>query len=49
MAGGLVLGTMLFGDSKIALRRIRGTYDYYLQGAVEDPMANAVNYHVKFK
>ena len=48
IGGGLVLGTFLFGDVKLSIRRIWGSYDYYLAGSVEDPKANYLNWHVKF-
>ena len=47
VGGGLVLGTLLFGDMSLSLRRIKGKYTYYLQGAPEDVRANVNNWHTK--
>ena len=47
-AGGLVAGTILFGNANLALKRVYGKYEYYLMDKVDDPRANEVNFTVKF-
>ena len=48
VVGGFLLGTFLFGDVSLSIRRVFNRYNYFLAGSVEDPLANVSNYHTKF-
>ena len=37
--GGVFLGTLLFGDAKLARKRVWNKYDYYVAGEIPDPRA----------
>ena len=47
LGGGLILGTMLFGDSKLSFRRMKGAYQLYLADPEQDPRANLNTWHIK--
>ena len=47
-AGGLIAGTILFGNANLALKRVYGKYEYYLMDKMDDPRANENNYNIKF-
>ena len=47
IVGGLFLGTTLFGDQRLALRRFVSKYHYYFSMEKLDPKQNEVLYFVK--
>jgi len=48
VAGGLVLGTMLFGKPDLALKRAYNRFEYYIIGDISDSRASDDMYTVKF-
>lgn len=48
IAGGLVAGTVLFGNPDIAVRRIFSTYHYWFSDKTGDVRENGSQWHVKF-
>ena len=48
IVGGVVLGTVLFGDQNLALRRAVSKYHYYFSMENPDPRTREVLYFVKF-
>jgi hypothetical protein len=47
VVGGLFLGTALFGDQRLALRRAVSKYHYYFSMETPDPRQNEVLHFVK--
>ena len=47
-AGGLVVGTLLFGNAGLALRRIYGKYEYYIKDDVDDVRGSENVFTIKF-
>ena len=47
LGGGLVAGTLLFGDKKLAWARVKAAYDNYLADPGTDPRANLNTWHIK--
>ena len=48
VAGGLILGTALFGNPNIALRRCQSKYFYYMKDRKPEVRDNEASWHVKF-
>lgn len=47
IVGGLVAGTFLFGDHRIALRRVVSKYNYYFCMEKKDPLARDTLYFIR--
>ena len=48
VAGGLLAGTMLFGNPDIAVRRIWSKYELYMKDRKMDVRDSGATWHVKF-
>jgi len=48
IVGGLVAGTVMFGDMDLSMRRAYSKYQYYFSAKVSDPRANEDMWRVKF-
>ena len=48
VAGGLLLGSALFGNPNVALRRCHSKYLYYMKDRKSEVRDNEASWHVKF-
>jgi len=48
VAGGLVAGTLLFGNMDLSLRRAYSRYQYFFSAKTLDPRMNTDMWRVKF-